>query len=262
MQHVVSLSGGTASAVAADRVLRRYGQEDVILWFADTLWEDEDLYRFLADLEAHWGKAIMRHTEGRTPLEVAAKASIIPNNQRAPCSVALKVKPFRAFLKSLEKPVTVHLGLDWTEQHRAVRPKAEYEAMGGVTVDLPLMWEPLARPPHRLETESWGIKSPRLYDYGFPHNNCGGRCVKQGNAEWRRLLIAFPERYAEVEEWEQAQRAKGGPRAKFAITRERTGGTATPLPLKDMRERFAGDGEQRMLFEPSNEDAFSCFCSY
>jgi hypothetical protein len=43
MQHIVSLSGGTASAVAADRVLTRYGPENTTLWFADTSWEDEDL---------------------------------------------------------------------------------------------------------------------------------------------------------------------------------------------------------------------------
>ena len=55
MKHIVSLSGGTASAVAADRVLKRYGAEDTTLWFADTSWEDEDLYRFLIDLEEYWG---------------------------------------------------------------------------------------------------------------------------------------------------------------------------------------------------------------
>ena len=43
MQHIVSLSGGSASAVAADRVIERYGSDSVTLWFADTLWEDEDL---------------------------------------------------------------------------------------------------------------------------------------------------------------------------------------------------------------------------
>ena len=40
--HIVSLSGGIASAVAADRVIGRYG-DDVELWFADTSWEDDDL---------------------------------------------------------------------------------------------------------------------------------------------------------------------------------------------------------------------------
>ena len=71
MEHIVSLSGGTASAVAADRVLNKYGHEFTTLWFADTLWEDEDLYRFLKDLESRWEKKIVRFTDGRTPLQLA-----------------------------------------------------------------------------------------------------------------------------------------------------------------------------------------------
>ena len=58
MKHIVSLSGGTASAVAANRVIQRKGKDNVILWFADTSWEDEDLYRFLIDLENFWDKEI------------------------------------------------------------------------------------------------------------------------------------------------------------------------------------------------------------
>ena len=156
MKHIVSLSGGTASAVAADRVLKRYGEENTTLWFADTSWEDEDLYRFLKDLEAYWGVTIVRYTDGRTPLEVAEQVSIIPNQRRAPCSLQLKIKPFTAYIESMPKPLTVHLGLDFTEMHRAERPKAEYEKIPGVTVDLPLLWEPVAKPPHRYTERNGG----------------------------------------------------------------------------------------------------------
>ena len=47
MKHVFSISGGASSAICADRVIKKYGKENVILWFADTAWEDKDLYRFL-----------------------------------------------------------------------------------------------------------------------------------------------------------------------------------------------------------------------
>ena len=80
MKHIVSISGGSASAVAADRVIKRYGSENVTLWFADTLWEDEDLYRFLDDLESRWEKKIVRFTDGRTPLQVAEDRKLIPNS--------------------------------------------------------------------------------------------------------------------------------------------------------------------------------------
>ncbi|KKM59867.1 hypothetical protein LCGC14_1547520, partial [marine sediment metagenome] len=115
MNHVVSLSGGTASAFAAERVIERVGISNVMLWFADTKWEDEDLYRFLGDLEKRWGKAIMRTEDGRTPLQVAEDKKIIPNQRRAPCSFVLKIQPFTRWLKKQPKPITVYLGLDWTE---------------------------------------------------------------------------------------------------------------------------------------------------
>ena len=263
MHHFVSLSGGTASAVAADRVLREH-KKDTTLWFADTSWEDEDLYRFLDDLQDYWQHPIIRHKDGRTPLEVAEQASIIPNQRRAPCALKLKIEPSRAYVTKLAKvsPVTVHLGLDWTEMHRAKRPTEEYEKIPRVKVDLPLLWKPIATPPHRKVTEAWGIRTPRLYDLGFPHNNCGGRCVKQGVSEWIRLKATFPHRFKEVKEWEAAQRAQGGARADYAIARDQSGGKVTPLPLDELEKRHS-PGQQLFLgAEPSQEDAFSCLCSY
>lgn len=258
MVHVVSLSGGTASAVAASRVIECYPLAQIFLWFADTSWEDEDLYRFLEDLEAYWERPILRFKDGRTPLEVASDFSIIPNQKRAPCSYELKIKPFLKFLAEVPRPVTVHLGLDFTEQHRIARPKAEYEALPGVIVDTPLLWDPVAIPPHRKITESWGIETPRLYRLGFPHNNCGGRCIRQGLREWQRLKHTFPERFQEVAEWEQEQRAKGGARADYAITRDQRGGKVVPLPLFDIAEV---KGEQLPL-GGSVEDVIGCFCDY
>ncbi len=258
MKHVVSLSGGTASAVAADRVINRYGKDDTLLFFADTNWEDEDLHRFLRDLEDYWGMSILEFKDGRNPLEVAEQASIIPNQRRAPCSLRLKVDPFTYFLKNLPKPVTIHLGLDWTESHRMDRPKAEYEKIEGVTVDFPLCWKPIGHGKYYQTVSEWGIKPPRLYEMGFPHNNCGGRCVKQGIKEWLRLKQFMPERFAEVRDWEQAQRAKGGARATYAICRDQSNRSVLPLTLVEIEEMNT-DTIQGQLFEG---DAFACFCSY
>lgn len=258
MKHIVSLSGGAASAVAADRVMTRFGKEATLLWFADTNWEDEDLYEFLVELEAYWEVTIERYKDGRTPLQVAEDASIIPNQKRAPCALRLKVLPFRDFISRQDKPLTVHLGLDWREEHRMPRPKAEYEAMEGVTVDFPLLWKPIITEPYQNAIVRWGIKIPRLYTWGFPHNNCGGRCVKQGLSEWLRLKQVMPERFAEVRDWEQAQRAKGGARANYAIARDQSNKTVTPLTLVELEERAA----KQLELQPSLDDAFGCFCSY
>lgn len=55
MRHIVSLSGGVSSDVAADRVIAKYGRDKVHLWAADTQAEDEDLWRFVLDLMKKWG---------------------------------------------------------------------------------------------------------------------------------------------------------------------------------------------------------------
>ena len=54
--YLSSLSGGAASAVAHDRAINRYGVDRVIPWFADVLYEDDDTYRFLSDLETRWNQ--------------------------------------------------------------------------------------------------------------------------------------------------------------------------------------------------------------
>jgi 3'-phosphoadenosine 5'-phosphosulfate sulfotransferase (PAPS reductase)/FAD synthetase len=257
MNHIVSLSGGVSSAVAANRVIERYGKEKVLLWFADTSWEDEDLYRFLDDLQSYWGMTAFYYQEGRNPLQVAQDEHIIPNQRLAPCTFRLKIQPFVRYLATQPKPVTIHLGLDWTETHRMDAPRKRYEELEGVLVDFPLMWEPIETRSYHEIVRSWGIEIPRLYTMGFPHNNCGGRCVKQGVAEWKRLRRFMPERFAEVKEWEDAQRAKGGKLANYAICRTEKGGITRPLPLAEIEAQ-----DEKLPEALVQEDLFGCFCSY
>lgn len=258
MRYIVSLSGGVASAVCADRAIKKHGKENVALWFADTNWEHPDLYRFLIDLENYWGKEILRFKDGRNPLEVAEDRQIIPSNRIAPCTFELKIKPFREYVESLNKPVTIYLGLDWSEEHRQAAPKKNYEEIKGVTVDYPLIWKPYNF-NYFEEVKSWGIEIPELYTQGFAHNNCGGRCVKQGHKDWYRLLEHYPDEYLKVEGWEVDQRNKGGARVNYSITKDQSGGTITPLTLKELRHRRKETIKNEV---GEMEDLFSCFCSY
>jgi hypothetical protein len=261
MRYVVSLSGGLASAVSADRAIRRYGRDRVQVRFADTRWEDEDLHRFKADLMARWGGDLAVLRDGRTPLQVAEDKQIIPNAHVAPCARELKIDLMNAQDHAGAKPVTVLMGLDWREMARVERRLEEYapKAAEGIFVDFPLLWKPYEfRPYYDVVKHDWGIRPPRLYDLGFPHNNCGGRCVKQGASEWLRLRRYFPERFAEVRDWEQAQRAKGGARATFAILRDRTGGQSHPVTLAELEAR--ADAHQLDELPLSPDDRTSCFC--
>lgn len=255
MQYIVSLSGGVASAVAADRAIERYGRDQVTLWFSNVLWEDEDNYRFMDDCMQRWGGDLITYCDGRTPLQVAEHEQIIPNQRHAPCSRELKIKPFIRFLKIQPGHNTVLLGLDWKEQHRMAKPKATYEAIEGVTVDFPLLWQPIEYRPYQEVVQSWGIAPPRMYAAGFNHANCGGRCVKQGIKQWNRLRHWQPERFQEVRDWEQAQRAKGEPRSTYAIARDQSDYGVKPLTLLEIEQR-----DQSSDATASTDDMFACMC--
>ncbi|WP_126595403.1 hypothetical protein [Dictyobacter aurantiacus] len=247
-RYSVSLSGGLASAVAVERVIQRYGREQVLLWFADTLYEDEDLYRFLHDCMQRWQGMLYWYTDGRTPLEVAAQKKLIPCNMAAPCSYELKVKPFRQFIQAMPSLPVVYIGLDRWEKRRLVSVQQSYaQAIPAAVVDYPLLWEPAEmRPLVDVCRQDWGIEPPRLYALGFSHNNCGGRCVRQGIREWVRLGTHFPERYQACEDWEQEQRAQGGARAKRSFCAVQRNGTKQALPLADIRTRYF-DHRERLL---------------
>lgn len=254
MRYVVSLSGGLSSAVAADRLIERVGRDAVLLWFADTAWEDDDLYRFVDDCMVRWGGDLTRYKDGRTPLEVFEWKKIIPNSMIAPCTFVLKIEPFRRYLATLDGPITVAIGYDWNEGSRRERTESEYAKLG-YACEFPLLWKPLEYGPLRDVVKAWGVEPPRLYGLGFPHNNCGGRCIRQGKREWLRLRDAFPARFAEVRDWEQAQRAKGGPRANRAIVRDKEGKKSIPLPLADLERR------QEVIEAEMGDDLFSCYCA-
>lgn len=237
MDRIVSLSGGATSAVCAEKVIQRYGTKDITLWFADTLVEDKDLYRFLLDLERRWGIPIDRHREGRTPLQVAEDEHIIPNQKIAPCTFRLKIDLFTQYLVNAEKPVVVYLGMGWDEKHRMETPRRRYEAFEGVTVDYPSLWEPVDRRPPFEIIRSWGLAPPQMYAQGYSHNNCGGACVKQGIKDWVRTLHWKPLLYAYYEEWENRMR-ENPIHANYAFCRDQSGGTVRPLTLTQIRTRY------------------------
>lgn len=258
MKIISSISGGLSSAVCTQRAIDRYGKENVICWFADTNWEDEDLYRFKDECLEKWGCEYIEYKDGRNPLEVSHDEHVIPNNSLAPCTFRLKIDPFKKFILDYPKPVTVVLGLGWEEQHRMVNPKKRYEEIEGVTVEFPLMWKPLEFLPYYQVVKNWGIEPPRLYKMGFGHNNCGGRCVKQGQSDWKRLKLNFPERFEGCKEWENSMR-ENETNANYAFLKVVRNGERFPLPLEEA-EKMWNDKEENKPNEL--EDMFGCYCGF
>lgn len=272
MNYIMSLSGGVSSAVAADRKISRYGRRKVILWFADTLAEDEDLYRFVDNCMRRWGGKLYRYCDGRTPEQVAVDKQIIPNQKIAPCTHVLKIQPFTRWLWRIPRPVTVLLGLSWTEQHRiderqfwhkkngGWKPPTGYQArIAGVYEDFPLLWKPIVHFPFQYVREIMGIEIPMLYQLGFDHNNCGGECFRQSIGNWLLLRDKCPERFMHKARWEMYMQKRF--ETDFTIIRDQSGGKVNPLPLisllkrKRVRRR-AGDDQQMAMFE----DNISCIC--
>lgn len=248
--HIVNLSGGVCSFWAAHRVIARHGAENVTLLFADVLSEDPDLYRFNNDVSAYFGIVITRISLEKSPWDLFRERGIIGNNRFPLCSVVLKREPLDEWRRRncLEFTTTLHIGVDWTEEHRlhSMRDKEP-----GWRIEAPMCEPPLWDKCRMLdELRKIGIEPPALYGLGFPHNNCGGRCVKAGQAQWALLLHTKPDSFRE---WELEEEAFRAPSERFPegrdysiLTDRRGDGKKKPLPLRVFRERVeAGESFDR-----------------
>jgi hypothetical protein len=259
--HVVQFSGGITSWAAARRVAEKHGTADLVLLFADTLIEDDDLYRFNRDVATDLGVPITRVADGRTPQQVFRDKRFLGNSSLAPCSHLLKQVPCRRWLDQHTDPVatTLYVGIDWSEMHRL--PAIE-RGWAPWRVEAPL-----CQPPY-VDKRGWldaararGLEPPRLYRLGFAHNNCGGTCVRAGQAQWAHALRVFPDRYAAWEAHEEEMRAELG--ADVAILRDRTGGPTRPLPLTVLRRRVEdAEAGQASLFDPDDWGGCGCMTNF
>jgi hypothetical protein len=241
VKHVINFSGGLCSFWAAKRVVDRYGTTDVTLIFADTLIEDEELYLFNQAASVFLGLPITRLSREVTPWQLFRSEGLIGNARFPICSIRLKRELLDQWHRQncLEMDSIIYVGFDWTEENR----------LNDLRKELP-RWRfeaPMCEPPLwdkcRIikETEAIGLPIPILYRLGFPHNNCGGRCVRAGISHWVHLYRQFPDRYLEWENEEAAtitDFATRGISTDFAILRDRRGGTTKALTLRTLRARI------------------------
>lgn len=233
--HVVSFSGGACSFWAAARVVEKHGPENVTLLFADTMMEDEDLYRFNVDASAYLGVPLTVIADGRTPWQVFEDEGMMGNSKVDLCSRMLKRELLDTWHRAncLELTSVIYIGIDWTEEHRLHRlrlRKPEWR------IEAPMCEPPLwGKAKMMTELRAIGIEPPRLYKLGFPHNNCGGFCIKAGQAHFAHLLKVLPERYAMHEANEERMRVQLG---DVSIMKDRRGGKTSPLTMKQLRARI------------------------
>ena len=257
--HVVNFSGGLCSFWAAHRVREQYGPENMVLLFADTLIEDSELYDFNEQASSLLQVPITRLSLEITPWQLFRQQGLIGNSRFPICSVMLKREPLDAwharhgrtlyqsqqgaFWDDGKRPIICYIGFDWTEENRLNdlrQEKPEYR------------WEaPMQEAPIwdkcRMEREARALRLPipKLYTLGFPHNNCGGRCVRAGISHFVHLYRVLPKRYLEWEIEETAARWDFISRGiePLSILKDRRGGITNNLWLSDLRLRI-DTGEQ------------------
>lgn len=249
-EHVVLFSGGFGSWAAARRLRDRLGPgKEITLLFTDTLIEDEDLYRFLEEAAANVDGNLVRIADGRTPWQVFKDERFLGNSRLDPCSKILKRNLSRKWIKEHCDPeeATLYVGITIDEEHRFKKIQPRWEPY---RIDAPMCEEPyllLAHEDRAAMMRDAGLEPPRLYAMGFPHNNCGGFCIKAGQAHFANLLEKMPRRYAHHEREESKFREWIG--KDVTILRDRRGGTVTPLTLKEFRERHESQPTQTDLFD-------------
>jgi hypothetical protein len=232
-------SGGVCSWAAAKRVVERHGKEGVVLLFADTKMEDEDLYRFLDEAAENVGAPLVKIEDGRTPWQVMSDQNVIGNSRIAPCTSVLKRRLLNKWRDANCDPATttIHFGMGWDEEHRLHKVQ---KLTAPWQCSAPMCERPLMDKAGMFKwLKREGIKAPRLYAMGFPHNNCGGFCVKAGQAHFALLLRVMPERYAWHESQEESLRARVG---NHSVLRDRSGDKSSPVSLKEFRERIQAQG--------------------
>jgi hypothetical protein len=236
LRYVVSISGGTGSfasaCIAHERGL------DYRMVFADTKIEDEDLYRFLDDIERALGKEIVRLQDGRTPWQVFRDVGFIGNSRTAHCSQVLKRDTIAAWLDEHEPDAALVLGMGLDEPDRLERAVKQWSPRPVLSLLAEAGWS------HLDATRCfsrYGIERPRLYRLGFKHNNCGGFCVRAGHGAFAHLLREMPERYAEHEAQEEA--ALAAIPGALPVLRDRTGGATSGMTMREFREREAAQAD-------------------
>jgi hypothetical protein len=254
MKHITNFSGGLCSFWAAWRVRERFGTENMVLLFADTLVEDGDLYLFNEAASRLLGVPITRVSSEKTPWELFREQGMIGNSLFPICSIHLKREPldeWRAanclsaidelqgtLWQSDKQPATIYVGFDWTEAKRLTDLRRELPTW---RIEAPMTEAPIwDKCRMEKEASALGLPIPQLYGMGFPHNNCGGRCVKAGISHWVHLYRTLPERFYEWRDEEQltAQVLRQRGIEPFSILKDRRGGTIKPLWLTDLQRRI------------------------
>lgn len=215
----------------------RHGTAKLIHLFTDTKSEDADLYRFIEQSTKATGGTLLTLAEGRDLWQLFNDNGMIANTRADLCSRKLKREVSGRWINETFPGgvgVTLYFGIDHSEKRRTAVIVRNWEPF---TVLFPLCEPPYMTKCEMLnECERDEIDPPRIYDEGFPHNNCNGFCVKAGHAHFAHLLRARPEVFDYHAQKEREFRERTG--KDVAVLRDRRGGTIKPLPMLEFKRQI------------------------
>jgi len=209
--HIIFFSGGKSSFAVADYVKEKYPNDNIVLYFTDTLWEDEDLYRFINEASDKLQLPMLNHSMQLNPIELMFEKKLVFNSMIGDCSKILKMKVAADFLKKGIKPkyeqwrnkqylkdedftkgAKLYFGIGWEEAHREGPIRKNWKPF---EVDMPLIDLMI---DNNDILKKHNIREPDLYKLGFSHNNCAGKCVKAGQNHYLRLKRERPDVFKEL----------------------------------------------------------------
>jgi hypothetical protein len=209
---IVFFSGGLSSFAVAHHLKTKFPNDNIVLYFTDTKWEDEDLYRFIDEVSDKLQLPLLKHSEGIDPVRLMIERKALFSNRFGECSKVLKMRVAKRFIKSNKKPPfetwynkqylkndnirdnpTLYFGIAFGELHRLAPIKANWQPY---ECDFPLAKEFY---DYDKLLELYNIRKPSLYLKGFAHNNCKARCVKAGVGHYKLLYNTDRNTFDEIE---------------------------------------------------------------
>lgn len=182
MQRIINFSGGKTSAYMT---IHEYRVGDLVI-FCDTGREHPKTYKFINDFEANENIPIIRLSYDGGFRELLNKKKAIPNNFKRFCTIELKIKTCRRYLRSLGiMKYENFVGFRYDEPLRVKRRKQKWKT---VIDKFPLFDKKIDK---KIINDYWSQKS---YTLEIPSilGNCT-LCFMKGKNAIISILASYPE---------------------------------------------------------------------
>ena len=167
--------------------------------------QHEDTLRFLKDCEKIYRKEIeiIQHPIYKTKNHVQRAFKFINSAYGAKCTGKLKKEVRKIWeQENKEYDFVYYWGFDIEEKDRAYGENGIVNKAPHAEHKFPLLERDMSKQDCHGLARKLGLKRPKMYDLGYPNNNCIG-CVKGGMWYWNKIRVDFPKEFKEQAELER-----------------------------------------------------------